>query len=186
MSKIDQDLQKDFNYADNLFKEKKFKESAKKYEDILKNNPNLISVKNNLGLCYEGLGEFKKAIDLFKNCVEARQEIIFLNNAARVLFRVKDYENSIIYLENSIKMNNNQINIIELLTAAYNQLNLANKIVTLLENLIKKFPKNRFLNSCYGKNLLKLNRHAEGLYYLNLGNGVVKLKEGEEIKILSS
>ena len=49
MKKIDPELQKKFDIADQLFKEKKYIDSAKKYEDILIENPNSISIKNNLG-----------------------------------------------------------------------------------------------------------------------------------------
>ena len=59
------------------------------------------------------------------------------------------------------------------------------KIIKLLENLIDNFPKNRFLNGCLGKNLLKANRHAEGLYYLRLGYGMVELNENKEINIIA-
>ena len=184
MKKINPKLKKDFDFADNLFKEKKYKEATNIYEEILKDNPNLISVKNNLALCYEGLGEFNKAIELLKSFLDTKPEAVFFNNIGRIYFRIKDYNNSIIYLENSLKINNNQIAIIELLTDSYNHLNLSNKIVKLLDNSIKNFSKNRFLNGCFGKSLLKENRHAEGLYYINLGYGVVNLSENEKIKIL--
>ena len=52
------ELQKKFDIANQLFKEKKYKVSAKKYNYILIGNPNSISIKNNLALCHEGLGEF--------------------------------------------------------------------------------------------------------------------------------
>ncbi len=179
------ELQKKFDIANQLFKEKKYQDSAKKYEDILKQNPNSISIKNNLALCYEGLREFKKAINLYKNCIDAKPDPLFFNNIGRVYFTVKDYKNSCMYLEKSLSMNNKQIYIIELLTASYNHLNLSDKIIKLLENLINSFPKNRFLNGCFGKNLLKANRHAEGLYYLRLGYGMVELNENKDIKIIA-
>ena len=49
MKTIDPELQKKFDIANKLFNEKKYKDSAKKYEDILIENNNSISIKNNLG-----------------------------------------------------------------------------------------------------------------------------------------
>ena len=80
MKTIDPELQKKFDIANKLFKEKKYKDSAKKYEDILIENPNSISIKNNLALCYEGLREFEKAVKLYKECIDAKPDTLFFNN----------------------------------------------------------------------------------------------------------
>ena len=105
MKTIDPELQKKFDIANKLFKEKKYKDSAKKYKDILIENPNSISIKNNLALCYEGLREFEKAVKLYKECIDVKPDPLFFNNIGRVYFTVKDYKNSCIYLEKSLSMN---------------------------------------------------------------------------------
>ena len=42
---------------------------------------------------------------------------------------------------------------------------------------IKKFPQNKNLKTFYGKNLLRLNKHAEGQKYLNESSGMIEFGE---------
>ena len=50
-----------FDEAQKLFVEAKFSESLKKYQILLKENPQHVSVLNNIGLIYEEL-KFKNAV----------------------------------------------------------------------------------------------------------------------------
>ncbi len=180
MNKTSPELIKNFSNAEKLFSQGKYYEAIKKYKKILISYPNLIIAVNNIGLCYEYLNQLEDSIKCYKKCsITIPKEKIFINNIANIYYKKKDYNNAIKELEKSLLIDDSQAEIIEKTANCLLKLNLKDKAHLFFKKYIKKIPKSTLLNTLYGKNLIALNKHKEGLEFLRKGTGFIEFNENK-------
>ncbi len=103
-----------------LQKRKGIEKLAKKYLDILIDNPNDYTARLNLGIIYGGKGYFDDALKEFNKLLAQRPEdLTVLNNIGNVFFGQNNYKEALIYYEKAetvdsedavIKMNLSLVN----------------------------------------------------------------------------
>ena len=103
--------------------------------------------------------------------------ILSINNLAKLYYKAGQYKKALPILEKSLFMKEDQETVVEVFAQCLFELNLLKDTDTFCEKAIKKFPQNKNLKTFYGKNLLRLNRHSEGLKYLNESSGMIEFGE---------
>ena len=182
--KADNDLKNKFYFAQKLFSEKKTDESIKIYKDILKENPNFIPALNNLGTAYEFLGNLAEAENYYFKCFSINStEHVLINNLSNIYLKQEKFNQALIYLKKSLALNSNQKKIINELALCLFNTNKSQEAISFCKNQLKIDPNNNFLNKILGKNMIKLNNHAEGLNYLRIATGFIEFN-GEKINII--
>ena len=178
------ELIKDFSEAQKLTGEKKYHESIKRYEIILKKYPNLVTAISNIGLNYEYLGLLDKSIYYYKLCCDkVPKQKIFLNKLGNVYYKQKNYLKAIAIFEQSYDIDNRQEEMIEKLISSLIEVKLEKRAELFLRDILKIFPNNANLNSLMGYNLLSLDRHKEGLDFLKKGTGFIEFNN-DTVKII--
>ena len=178
------ELIKDFSEAQKLTGEKKYHESIKRYEIILKKYPNLVTAINNIGLNYEYLGLLDKSIYYYKLCCDKNpKQKIFLNNLGKIYYKQKNYLKAISIFEQSYDIDNRQEEMIEKLITSLIESKLGKKAELFLRNNLEIFPNNAYLNSLMGYHLLATNHHKEGLDFLKKGTGFIEFNN-DTVKII--
>ncbi len=164
-----------FDEAQKLFVEAKFSESLKKYQILLKENPQHVSVLNNIGLIYEELKNFNEAIIYYNKCYKIiPKEKTIIHNLANAYCKVERYLEALPLLKEIINLDfKNETNHEKLaLCLFYSQSKKETK--NFIELAVKKFPNNKFLNGLLGKTLLHLSSHKEGIKYLQKSTGLIE------------
>ena len=178
------ELIKDFSEAQKLTGEKKYHESIKRYEIILKKYPNLVTAISNIGLNYEYLGLLDKSIYYYKLCCDKEpKEKIFLNNLGNIYYKQKDYLKAIKLFEQSYNIDNKQEIMIEKLANSLVLANFRKQAELFLRDNLKIFPDNSFLNTLMGNNLIVLGSLKEGLDFIKKGSGFIELNN-DTVKII--
>ena len=81
-------------------------------------------------------------------------------------------------------MKKDQLVIIDFYIDCLNFLGMHKDIYNFLRDDIDKLPDNRFLNRIFGKSLIALNQHKNGLGYLKKGSGFIVFQD-EKIKYIN-
>ena len=184
MNEPNPELIKDFSEARKLTGEKKFNESIKRYEIILKKYPNLVTAISNIGLNYEHLGLLDKSLYYYKLCCDkAPKQKILLNGLGNIYYLQKNYLKAIEIFEQSYNIDNRQEEMIERLASSLVEANFTKRAELFLIDTLKVFPNNTYLNSLMGYNLLSLNRHKEGLGFIKKGTGFIEFNN-DSMKII--
>lgn len=97
------------NEGDKYFQQGKFEEAVKAYTEYLRLEPTDVKSLYNRGRAYEELGEYDKAIADFRKVIKEDPLNInaVLSLASDYYYRQKDYENTIFYADNALKLNEN-------------------------------------------------------------------------------
>ena len=178
MNKIDQRTIEKFKKAEELFTEKKIDESIKNYKEILNFNPSFLPALNNIASCYEYLNKLAEAETYYSKCVSLKSdELIFLNNLSNIYLKQKKFNQALPLLKNSLAQAPNQEKVAESFAECLFSLNLKDDLNLFGEQAIKRYPLNEIFPIFYGKNLLKMGKHQEGLKVLKDINGVIEFNE---------
>ena len=86
--------------------------------------------------------------------------------------------------EKSLDLKKDQLVIIDFYIDCLNFLGMHKDIYNFLRDDIDKLPDNRFLNRIFGKSLIALNQHKNGLGYLKKGSGFIVFQD-EKIKYIN-
>ena len=173
---LDLNSQKEFFEAEKLFKEKKFNNALKHYQNILKKFPNHLAVLNNIGQIYELQGKYEKAMEAFKKCYEINSnEKIFIHNLANIYFLKKDFVNSMPLLKKVIDIGLDHEGNCEKYAISLFNIKAFKETKDFITLIHLKYPKNDLLNRLLGRSLLNLNSHVEGLKYLQSSHGFIQL-----------
>ncbi len=165
----------EFSEAESFFKNKQFNIALEKYEILLKKNPNHVSVLNNIGLIYEKLEKFDKAINFYKKCNQIQPDIpILIHNLANLYVKLEKFNDALPLLKKIINEKlNNEKNSEKYALCLYN-ISTKEETKNFIEKIIYKYPKNQLLNGILGKSLLNLNFHKAGLEYIQKSTGFIQ------------
>lgn len=148
-----------YMYEGNITLEFEYFNFAKKYCEYSNNQRRLISLTTIECDIYEKLGDINKMINIFKHSIQKMDEIhfeslkyTFLSNLGIAYFQVNDFIKAIDYLNQSMKVNNDNLDLFYLI---YSYMNIGEKreAIKLLENryTVKCFHEVFYdlLNWCY-------------------------------------
>jgi len=185
MSEINLKLKNDLFISEKLFSEGKYEDSIKKYQEILIDFPKLISAINHMGQSYEQLNQLDKSIECFKKCLLIEPNTLTaINNIVVIYLKKNNYGNAIVYATNSLIIDSSQINMVAIKTKCLIKLDFIVEAKLFLHPHLLKHPNNDTLNAIYGRILLALNQHEDGLKALKKGAGFIEFDE-DKIRIVN-
>ncbi|MBX2867352.1 MAG: tetratricopeptide repeat protein [Acidiferrobacterales bacterium] len=171
----DQKFIERFSQAEKLCNAGKLSESLEIYQTLLSEQPDHVSVLNNMGLVNEKRLKFEEAIDFYRRCNALMpNQPVLVNNLANAYTRLDRWSEALPLLQKIINVDfDNEKNSEKY---ALCLLNLKSKEETreFVASAIRKYPKNKLLNRVLGKTLLHLNSHQDGLKYLQRGAGLIE------------
>lgn len=175
-----------FYEAEKLFKEKKYDDSLYKYKEIIKIKPNLFPVLNNIALIYETTENFKKAEEYYEKCYKINpKELTIINNLANIYYKQYKYFKAKPLFEISININEKQIKIINKAIISNLGLNYILEAKNICEKYFETASDDQLFCTLYGKILIKLNMHKEGLEFLKKGTGFIEFQNNKKPNIIS-
>ena len=167
-----------FHKGDQLRNEKKFEKAIIIYTKILEKYPELLPAYNNIGLSYAEQNNFDMAEKNFLICLRLEpNNLAPINNLAKLYFKNKKHKKAIPFYQKSLTLKSDQPLIAELYAESLLDLNLISETNHFCEQAIKRYPDNKIIQYCYGKNLLKLNKHEKGLSIIKKATGIIEFKE---------
>lgn len=185
MKLISDNIKKKFREAEIFFSNKDYERTISVYNDILKENPNFVAALNNIAQAYEYLKNLKEAENNYKKCVSLKpNEIIFMNNLSNIYMKQNNFNQALPLLEKSFEKNQNQIKIIHSIIMCLTSLKMKEKAEQFSSQVLEIFPNDRLINNLRGKNLIKLNKHQEGLNCLKKGTGFIEFND-KKVNIIS-
>ena len=175
---IDKETEKKFLEAEKYRANKEFEKAIDIFNEILKQFPKLPPALHNIAICYTELKKTEEAENCYIKCLEIKPvSILSVNNLAKLYYNTGQFKKALPILEKSLLMKEDQETVIEIFAQCLFELNLTKAVDTFCTRAIKKFPQNKNLKTFYGKNLLRLNKHAEGQKYLNESSGMIEFGE---------
>ena len=178
MQKIDKNTEKKFLEAENLRVNNDFENAISIFETLLKKLPNFPPILHNIALCYIGLNNYSEAEKFYLKCLNIEPvSILSINNLAKLYFSNKQYKKALPILKKSLLKDDNQEDIAEITAICLFESHLKNETNTFCNGALKKFSQNRVIKFTCGKNLLRINRHLEGLKYLKESSGMIEFKD---------
>ena len=184
MQKIDRETEKKFLEAEKLRINGNFQKAINILEKLIEDNPDFLPAINNIALNYIELKNFDEAEKYYKMCLNTEPvSILSINNLAKLYYNMGQFNKALPILRKSLLIKDDQESVIELTAQCLFELSLTKQTDTFCSEALKKFPQNKYLKTFYGKNLLRLNRHSEGLKYLNESSGMIEFGE-KDFKIV--
>ena len=175
---IDKETEKKFLEAEKYRTNREFEKAIDIFNEILEQFPKLPPALHNLAICYTELKKIEEAEKCYIKCLEIEPvSILSVNNLGKLYYSTGQFKKALPILEKSLLMKEDQETVIEVFAQCLFELNLTKAVDTFCTRAIKKFPQNKNLKIFYGKNLLILNRHAEGQKYLNESTGMIEFGE---------
>ena len=175
----------DFTEAENLCNNNKLQESLEKYNALLEQNPNHVSVLNNMGLVNEKLGNFSKAIDFYKKCYTLMPDrVILIHNLANAYIRLEKWADAMPLLKKIVEVDFEREKNAERYALCLFNASTKKETQEFIQRVVTMYPKNALLNRLLGKTLLHLNLHIDGLRYLQKGAGVIEFN-ADGMKVLN-
>ena len=164
-----------FAEAENLFRQNRISESLKKYSALLNEQPNHISVLNNMGLAYEKLGELDQAINFYQRCHGLKPGmVIFIHNLANAYSRENRWNDALPLMEQIIKTNFDREKNAEKYALCLFNLGQREQMTAFVKKALVRFPDNQRLHRLLGRALLHGNAHVDGLKHLQIGSGLIE------------
>ena len=178
MQKIDKEAEKKFLKAENLRANKDFEKAIDIFKDLIKQYPYLPPALHNIALCYTSLNNHKEAEKFYLKCLEIEPvSILSINNLAKLYFNTQQFQKALPILKKSLLKKEDQLDVTEVTATCLFHLKLLKETNSFCQQALKKFPQSLVLKSYYGKNLLRSDKHSEGLKYLNECSGVIEFGE---------
>jgi tetratricopeptide (TPR) repeat protein len=185
MGEFEKNLKQALLKCDKLFFEKKYQNAIDEYEKLLEDHPNLQIILLRLASINQTIGNFKNAINYFIKASNLDiKNIELLNNIAHLYFHINDHSSAKNFYKKSLDLKKDQLVIIDFYIDCLNFLGMHKDIYNFLRDDIDKLPDNRFLNRIFGKSLIALNQHKNGLGYLKKGSGFIVFQD-EKIKYIN-
>ena len=104
-------------------------------------------------------------------------ELIFINNLAKVFHDTNNYKKAIPLLQKSLSINSKQIEIMKITAKCLFEIDLRKELDSFFLKALKIFPEDKTLRYYYGRNLLRMNKHIIGLNILKETIGVIEFDE---------
>ena len=178
MQKIDKDTEKKFLEAESYRANKNFEKAISIFKTILNQFPQLPPALHNMALCYTEINNLEEAEKLYLKCLNVEPvSPLSIKNLAKLYYNTRQFKKALPILRKYLLMKDDQEDVVEITAQCLYELNLTKEADSFCSQELKKFPKNKNLKHYYGKNLLKLNKHSEGLKYLNESSGMIEFGE---------
>ena len=107
-----------------------------------------------------------------------------MNNLSNIYMKQNNFNQALPLLEKSFEKNQNQIKIIHSIIMCLTSLKMKEKAEQFSSQVLEIFPNDRLINNLRGKNLIKLNKHQEGLNCLKKGTGFIEFND-KKVNIIS-
>ena len=104
-------------------------------------------------------------------------ELIFINNLAKVFHDTNNYKKAIPLLQKSLSTNSKQIEIMKIAAKCLFEIDSRKELDSFFLKALKIFPEDKTLRYYYGRNLLRMNKHINGLNILKETIGVIEFDE---------
>jgi|TARA_X000001036_G_scaffold421150_1_gene442726 tetratricopeptide (TPR) repeat protein len=184
MQKIDKETEKKFLEAEKYRANKDFEKAISIFQDILDQYPKLPPALHNIAICFTEQKKFLEAEKAYLKCLNTEPvSILSINNLAKLYYNTGQFNKALPILKKSLLIKDDQETVVEVTAQCLFELNLTKQTDIFCSQALKKFPQNKYLKTFYGKNLLRLNRHSEGLKYLNESSGMIEFGE-KDFKIV--
>ena len=178
MIKIDKKTEKNFLIAEELRSNDKSEQAIEILKEILHKYPGFPPALNSIALSYVGLKKFEEAESYFIKCMEIEPvPLVCINNFAKLYYNLNYFKKAIPLLRKSLKISTNQIQIIEITAVCLFEAGFKNEADNFYREVLKKFPNNNTIKYLQGKNLLRMNKHKEGLGSIKENAGVIEFGE---------
>ena len=178
MPNITKEIEKKFLEAEKLRINRNFQGAINILEKLIEHNPDFLPALNNIALNYIELKNFDEAEKYYKKCLNIKpDELIFINNLAKVFHDTSNYKKAIPLLQKSLNINSEQIEIMKITAKCLFEIDLRKELDKFFLKALKIFPKDKTLKYYYGKNLLRMNKHIDGLNILKETIGVIEFDE---------
>ena len=126
-------------------------------------------------MIYEVLSDNKKKEDYFKKIIKIEPNLENIhNNLGNLYLASGDLQKAANCYEKAIKINPNTKIPYANLAICETWLGNLQKAKKIYEKILNKDKPHKEVLTGYGRLLLKLNKHKEGLNYIRLGEGVIK------------
>tara|TARA_B100001057_G_scaffold163525_1_gene164171 strand:+ start:1847 stop:2398 length:552 start_codon:yes stop_codon:yes gene_type:complete len=183
---MNKDLINKFEFAEKLLSAKKYEESILHFEKILDLDPNLVPALYNVGLCNQFLNRLDKAEFYYNKCHTLKpDELRFINNLSTVYLLQKKFNQALPLLEKSLKINKNQLVIVHHTMMCLIDLDRKKDAEKFSSEKLKEFNDDILLNKLHARNLMNLNKHKEGLNYMEKATGFIEF-DGDNTKIITN
>ncbi len=127
---------------------------------------------------------FDDAESFLKKAISLNSNHINLNlNLAIILKKLNKIDESLQYFEKLIKLDKDNVDGLCGLAQIYEERKKLDKAEKYFLQAIDINPKHQIANHAYGKMLLKLNKHADGLKFIEKASGIIRFTK-ENFKIL--
>ena len=178
MQKIDSETEKKFLEAENYRAKKDFRKAIEIFESILEKFPDLPPALHNIAICYTELNKIEEAEKSYLKCLNIEPvSLLSINNLAKLYYNKGQFKKALPILQKSLIKKNDQEIVVEITAQCLFELNLPKDTDLFCRQALKNFPQNKNLKTFHGKNLLRLNKHSEGLKYLNESTGMIEFGE---------
>lgn len=178
MQKIDLKTEKKFSESEELRKKGKFQDAINILKDIAKDYSDFLPALNNIALNYVNLKNFSEAEKYYSSCLSIKpNELIFINNLAKVFYETNQNKKALPLLQKSLKINDEQLDIMKITAKCLFETNLKDELDVFSSKALKIYPNDNTLRFFYAKNLLRLDKHINGLNILKNIIGVIEFDE---------
>ena len=178
MTEVNNEIKDKFQQAENLRFSNKFEEAIRIYKEIVEKIPDFNPALHNISVCYTSLNKLDEAEKYYIKCLKLKGiHFQTLNNLAKIYLEKKEFKRALPLLQNSLSKIPNQEKVAESFAECLFYLNLKDDLNSFGEQIIKRYPLNEIFPIFYGKNLLKMGKHQEGLKVLKDINGVIEFNE---------
>ena len=178
MTEVNNEIKDKFQQAENLRFSNKFEEAIRIFKEIVEKIPDFNPALHNIGVCYTSLNKLDEAEKYYLKCLNLKAvHFQTLNNLAVIYLGKKEFLKALPLLKNSLAQAPNQEKVAESFAECLFYLNLKDDLNLFGEQAIKRYPLNEIFPIFYGKNLLKMGKHQEGLKVLKDINGVIEFND---------
>lgn len=125
------------------FKSKNYKNAMEIYQKLVELVPQESSNYSNLAMCYFKNNDMKKAADNYKKAIEIEKKPIYYKNAAITLYKKKDFNEAVKYVEFYLKKGDYDAKLTSTIINITSNIDDKRKAKKILKIISKKDPANK-------------------------------------------
>lgn len=184
MNIVNDEIKNKFQEAEDLRFKNRFEDAIKIYKEIVKKIPDFNPALHNIGVCYTNLKKIDEAEKYYVKCLNLNGiHFQTLNNLAKIYLEKKNYVKAFPLLKNSLSKVPNQEKVAESMAECMFNLKFTKELDLFCSHALKTYPSNKIFPIFYGKNLLRLGNHKEGVKQLTKITGAIEFSD-EKVKII--
>ena len=164
MNKKSLSTEETFTLAFQNHQKKFFKVAEELYNKILKIDPNHIATHNNLGLIYQELGQYEKAINCYEKVIKIQPDLPApYNNLGNILKELGEFKKALSYYKKAIEIKSNIADIHNNLGIVFKELKEFKKAKNCFQKAIQINPNYTIAHYNLGKIYRELGKHFEAI-----------------------